>query len=510
VAVADPSEEKGAVRSFVCDVDELVSANPKSSTLEVVKDWLVDARPSADTANTKANAVPCHRCNQAKRPCACERKDMDLSSAAALRVLTAEEEVMTVEQAVSSFLESRPKKASLLNKVVFKCIDSNRPVMFGGRFGDVVKAGDGKAGDGKTADGKVRGRAPLVFMEAPSEELAQYLLEDPKGPFASLSSAEGKGKWKEWDFTEDKKEDLNKADWHAVPHLPPSCSIFVPRRAVKAAVRRAPPRIVAFVHTFRAINQICWNTIIHGLQCLRRAHEIEDPKYPDSFAGQALVSIIDVLRNSRHFGIVEAQVRWGDKARKMPSHKDGATSLLHLSLTLGGKRTVRSGTFSSWNAESNTWRGPKKDAPKSEEDLEKNVWDDELWRGRIRDIEMTPGCVYISSPFLFEHAVEYLPCPERDPVIALQCRFAFPDAIGKALNEERTEAMREIATVFAEALSRTAELGLLRMPTVADVKKGEVNLQKMDDEKEEKRKKEAAEAKRHLMANGAGRKFSHW
>merc|ERR1712079_195845 len=98
--------------------------------------------------------------------------------------------------------------------------------------------------------------------------------------------------------------------------------------------------------------------------------------------------------------MIEAQAGPGFVSKKMQSHKDGATSLLHLGLTLGGRRTVRMGTYK------------RKDFHPQFRDA--NVFDDNAWeerqrleQGELHKVNMIATSAYISSPFLFEHGVEY-------------------------------------------------------------------------------------------------------
>merc|ERR1712046_465281 len=90
---------------------------------------------------------------------------------------------------------------------------------------------------------------------------------------------------------------------------------------------------------------------------------------------QVLDAIMHCFEKGWQFGVVEAQVRWGQNSLRTKSHKDGATSLLHLGITLGGHRILRLGTFPAsdstlqqppgfqecraetvWNANSAGWR----------------------------------------------------------------------------------------------------------------------------------------------------------
>ena len=89
---------------------------------------------------------------------------------------------------------------------------------------------------------------------------------------------------------------------------------------------------------------------------------------------------------------------------------------------------------------------------------------------------MAPGRAYLSSPFAFEHAVEYEETVEQDPVMALQFRFAFRDS-GPALNDIRgDDTMNEVTRIIAVALKTAADGGYVRMPSLEEVKSAEARL----------------------------------
>eukprot|EP00416_Gambierdiscus_australes_P031474 CAMPEP_0171088418 /NCGR_PEP_ID=MMETSP0766_2-20121228/20765_1 /TAXON_ID=439317 /ORGANISM="Gambierdiscus australes, Strain CAWD 149" /LENGTH=531 /DNA_ID=CAMNT_0011546215 /DNA_START=154 /DNA_END=1748 /DNA_ORIENTATION=+ len=316
-------------------------------------------------------------------------------------------------------------------------------------------------------------RAPAVFLEASCEAVAQYLLEDPTSPWADVEAnppaipVQSCPPWAAWGFEASDDEKLLKADWHAVPHLPFGDEVFVPRRAKSAQICRAPTRTLAFIHAFRAINRPCWAAIAEALAALKRAREEEDEDYKKENRGSLLGTFKECFRNGRHFGVVEAQVRWGGEALRQPSHMDGATSLVHMGFTLGGHRTLRAGVFPDRFTES----------------VGKNVWDEKLWLPEhLQEMDMTLGSAYISSPFCFEHAVQYEPCSSQEPIIALMFRFGFPKDLGKMINNMRTDDMLDITTTIAVCLKTASSRGQLRMPSLGEVRQGEAYLEKMDSE----------------------------
>jgi len=347
----------------------------------------------------------------------------------------------------------------------FKDCDPGLPLVFGGWFGEK--------------------RAPAAFLEAPSEELATYLREDPMGPFVAEG---GKDRWQNWGFDLDKKEEIMKADWHTVPDWGQKVELFVPRMAKPQSLTRAPPRCLAFCAAFRTANQRCWNSLVTALQDLQQRHHVDGEVWVKR--GSRLIGqLIRTLNDHGQFGAMEAQVWWGERMLRLPSHKDGATSLLHLGITLGGRRTLRVGAFKfdgtfdasqmCGNQTASVWAPEQKAKEKDEED---DVWEDETWTslkslgGTRKEFAMEPGSMYLSSPYVFEHGVRFEEGTKDEPLISLQCRFAFGPTLGKEMNSLRDHVMREICNTISTVLRRMANCGGLRMPSLEEVKIAEQNL----------------------------------
>jgi len=313
-------------------------------------------------------------------------------------------------------------------------------------------------------------RAPVVFLSTACEELSDYIRDDPVGPFSDLAddppdfNMKDFGTWASWDFTVD-SELLLKADWHTRASLGFDAEFFVPRLGGKGMLRRAPPRITAFMIAFRKVNETCWQLIMDALTALRRARLRGDTNFKASTTYSLLGTFIECFKNNRHFGVVEAQVRYGEGGHRQPSHFDGATSLLHMGMTLGGRRRFRAGVF-----------------PTQRERSEGNqVWDEKAWEPEhLRDTEIRSGTAYLTSPYCFAHAVEYDQSAQTEPIIALMCRFGFPADLGKLINNMRSEDMFEITTVLANCLKESSASGLLRMPSVKEVQNAEEFLFKHD------------------------------
>jgi len=316
----------------------------------------------------------------------------------------------------------------------FRHLDPERPVLHGAAMG--------------------AGHPPVTFALArASEELTRYLRDDPDGPFAAqldawprwMSSSrpwmdggipQTEGRWEKWGFQFSPKEPfLLKADWHCVHEWGRAHELFVPRMDGSGPVRRAPPRVLAFIEAFRQANAACWARIAQALVSLRA----EVSKTDRSFEGLTQIFINHVTRHGM-LGVIEAQASPGSSFHSMRAHRDGASSLLHLGVTLSGRRKLKS-QFP---------KGPPSSAK----------------QGGWVETDLTAGSVYISSPFLFEHGVQY---EEDGPILALMCRFAFSELEAHAVNQLRDWRMARVARTVSDGLDAAASRGELRLPSLEEV-----------------------------------------
>lgn len=292
--------------------------------------------------------------------------------------------------------------------------------------------------------------APLVFLLSKSEQLAAYIRDDPLGPFAGelqwpdyLFSEErpnfresdapvAPGRWMDYSFQLSEKEPfLLKADWHSVHDWGTTFDIFVPRRGAMAPCQMAPPRLLAFMEAFREVNCGCWQAITHGLRNLKAKRE-------NDFDRQRLLGLLlESMDESGYFGAVEAQAGPALEKKKMNWHRDGATGLLHLSITLSGTRKVM---FRATTQE-------------------------------MREVYMVEGSFYLSSPFLFNHGVQYYKAQDNiGPVITLMCRFGYLDGKdAQWANEILGPDMLEVTELIAACLRDETDKGNLRLPTLQEV-----------------------------------------
>jgi len=340
------------------------------------------------------------------------------------------------------------------SKATFVHLDSAKPIRYGCWLGPK--------------------RAPAAFLEASAEDLAAYLAADPQGPFVCRTTLD----MAEWEFHLDRKEAVNKADWHAVSGVGGRGNFFVPRKAREGSLLAAPPRLMAFAEAFRTINRGCWSTVRDTLGHVAAWREVESKAYRERRSAALLMGMAQSITQGWHFGVVEAQVGSGGDARRLRSHKDGATSLLHLGLTLGGRRIVRMGLFHSPHSEGNlplkalqvNLGANRQGACKIQNLFEQDVWNTSVWdKENLLDVPMMSGAAYLSSPFCFEHAVKHEASDGHENVMALQFRWALSGELGKQVNQLRTEDLGDVAHIIASVLSTCATQGLLRVPSVEEV-----------------------------------------
>eukprot|EP00933_Yihiella_yeosuensis_P038119 TRINITY_DN32079_c0_g1_i1.p1 TRINITY_DN32079_c0_g1~~TRINITY_DN32079_c0_g1_i1.p1 ORF type:complete len:403 (-),score=52.48 TRINITY_DN32079_c0_g1_i1:177-1385(-) len=320
-------------------------------------------------------------------------------------------------------------------------------------------------------------RPKLCFLESKVDpELVHYLLDEPGGPFgACLEAYNGVSSvsalepgLQKWGFSSSPKEPfLLKADWHSFPSSKSSAmEVFVPRLDHSTMVHSAPERIAVFAEAVRRVNSGCWERLKSELKKLHTVQTDEETRW-------LLCFLLKCLDAGGLFGSIEAQVGLDTDWNIMRSHKDGATGLLHLGITLLGQRTLVVGLHDSSEMADSC-------------QIEPSVWDEESWQrmegAELLQIPMMKGSAYLSSPFLFEHGVVYHPgkCASScspatakqgsEMTVALMYRIAFPpssDAHG--VNQYRGPGVALIADTVAHTLQQALEEGSLRLPTTAEL-----------------------------------------
>ena len=134
-------------------------------------------------------------------------------------------------------------------------------------------------------------------------------------------------------------------------------------------------------------------------------------------------------------------------------HVDASNSLLHIGVSIRGVRTLLC------EVHEDAIRRPR--APGAAAG-ERPVRREALW----------PGTVYVATPALFAHAVEYTSCAAfEDRILAVQARFLLT---GDAMEELGTAYGEDDAPLDRHALawavsSAIADAGALVMPTLREV-----------------------------------------
>ena len=239
-----------------------------------------------------------------------------------------------------------------------------------------------------------------------------------------------------WGFEISTKEPfLSKADWHTFPERQTAVAL-VPRLGRLGYLRRAPERCVAFAEALRRLIR---------------------PRFEVTGEGRLLEEAVAVGR----FGSVEAQVQvLDDTWHFMRSHRDGASGMLQLGLTLQGSRYVRFGCHT---------------VPFSSQNSDENVWDDDSWIGsRLVTLPLQTGHVYLATPAILPHGVAYEP---HQATVALMFRLALPD-VPENLNQCQSDSFHDMAGQLARQLQTALDGERLHLPSLADVKQVESELEK--------------------------------
>ena len=140
------------------------------------------------------------------------------------------------------------------------------------------------------------------------------------------------------------------------------------------------------------------------------------------------------------------------------------TSMMHLSFTLGGQRTLRIGSWPDSNLDCSS---------------DSSVWNDKAWQkagGFLTDVKLRPGSVYLSSPSSYQHAPKFEKCSKEDPIIALQCRLAFLGTSRLLRKTNKSCASLDVACVVSDVLKTSGDQGKLRLPSLKELKQIEKEL----------------------------------
>lgn len=276
------------------------------------------------------------------------------------------------------------------------------------------------------ADSRTQGFLAVGSLD---EELLEYLRQESQETWMAEPQL--------WGFETSQKEPfLSKADWHTFPQ--PHVTALVPRLGYLGRLRRAPARCAAFAEALRK------RLVPPQLQLMLQEAQL-----------------LETAMATGSFGVVEAQVQVvAEDWQFMRSHRDGASGLLQLGLTLEGSRHLRLGCHAE----------PRGYSPE-------NVWDDDAWtQGELVTVPMTAGQVYLATPSILEHGVAYE--PHQVPTVALMFRMALPDSVlAQKVNRCQSDVFHVLAGWVASELQDALDSGSLHLPSLADVKQAELELE---------------------------------
>ena len=184
----------------------------------------------------------------------------------------------------------------------------------------------------------------------------------------------------------------------------------------------APQTLVSFFEAMRRVNRVLLNRLVVQWEALNI---------------QAASGLAKKVRDGRAFGDLAVQVHYGDREPGV-WHNDALNSVLHLGMSVRGKRFLLSRQF-------------------------------EGGKPRTARVELAAGSVYLSSPALFKHAVEYPSSAYEERILAVQARFLLSVQEYTDLEEDwkkcGVRGQQEIADVMKCVLSANS----LVLPTMVQV-----------------------------------------
>ncbi len=202
------------------------------------------------------------------------------------------------------------------------------------------------------------------------------------------------------------------------------CISMNPRTGRDYEKPAAPAPLVAFFEAMRRANAQLLADIAKRL---------------DGVAGWAAALLAHLVRGGRAWADLAMQTHYGTDEPGI-WHCDSANSLLHLAVSVRGTRALLS------------------------------MDDDGHTRGSPRRAVLPPGSMYLTSPALFPHAVEYANAPvHNERILAVQARFLASLEEIQVLEAVRRGAAEEweaIAEAFSAAL---AAAGGLKLPSMVEV-----------------------------------------
>ncbi len=196
----------------------------------------------------------------------------------------------------------------------------------------------------------------------------------------------------------------------------------------------APIQLRAFVLATRVKNE---DWIIQGLKRAITRKKL--------FENSLLERLLIYVKQEKLFTSIAVQVHWGRplSGNNFGWHKDSRASLLHMGITIHGKRALH--------------------YLQREGNCTTNAFEEVV-------VMQEPGKVYLSSPTSVLHAPEFTDCSFESRAISIMCRFlCFSDELnffGRVKSEQFVEAENiQMLQILAEVIKE----GTLSLPTIEEV-----------------------------------------
>lgn len=269
--------------------------------------------------------------------------------------------------------------------------------------------------------------APVVAGEL-SEELRQMMLQELPDSEQSLLDL---GFEAHVDHVDCDGHRYMEGYFHGLATVDPVRS-FHPRFGTEILRPAAPKTLAAFCEAMRRCSAT-W------LEALRQ----------DWARSEETQHFAELLKRGAHFADLSVQVHWGDciPQQAIAWHIDAPNSLLHLAVSLQGRRSLHARrAIVDGRISGNCLIGTKDER-------------DVLWQHE--------GSAYLSSPCSFPHAVEYPACDWDHRIVAVQCRLLFDRA--EALFQQSAGRLGPDSAASAVFRRLGSVQGGLRLPSRAEV-----------------------------------------
>jgi len=170
----------------------------------------------------------------------------------------------------------------------------------------------------------------------------------------------------------------------------------------------APPRLRAFLKAFRALNVDWMDNVANASPQLSKLY-----------------------RAGFFFSDLAIQIHFGDAVppERVGWHLDSPNSVIHLALGLHGDRALHTSTL-------------------SEREHELGMDCDTVTQSTLTVYEQPHGAAYLSSPYAFQHAVQYPQCCWKDRVVAVQSRLLF-SSWGFDTDAQRSNGVSDMSSARA-------------------------------------------------------------